>query len=40
MVMFFRFVFGYRNQRSVPINVKGIKTATTFFDVNERIIVI
>ncbi|MDO6354811.1 hypothetical protein Q3V94_06925 [Caloramator sp. CAR-1] len=35
----FKFVFGYRNQRSVPINVKGIKTATTFFDVKEQIVV-
>ena len=36
----FKFVFGYRNQKSVAARVNTVKTATYFFDSAERIEVI
>lgn len=36
----FKFVFGYRNQKSVSIRINSVKSATYFFDVPQDIEVI
>jgi len=33
----FKFVFGYRNQKSVAARVNTVKTATYFYDVSESV---
>ena len=35
----FKFVFGYRNQKSVAARVNTVKTATYFYDVAENVVV-